>query len=82
MTKPGFNPTATGGNMGFMNQRITNLDVTLELKLYPDAIITGTLTDAEGNTTGPSAGVVAAAAVAAGWVEVAADSRGADEPAR
>jgi Carboxypeptidase regulatory-like domain len=48
VTKPGFNQTATGSNMGNPNQRIANLDSTIELKLYPDAIISGTLTDADG----------------------------------
>jgi Carboxypeptidase regulatory-like domain len=48
VTKPGFNQSASGGGMGNPNQRITNLDAPLELKLYPDAIISGTLTDVEG----------------------------------
>jgi hypothetical protein len=48
VTKPGFNQSATGGAMGVSNQRIPDLDASLELKLYPDAIISGTLSDGEG----------------------------------
>ena len=49
VTKPGFAPSASGLAAGAVTrQRITDLDATIELKLYPDAVISGTLTDGDG----------------------------------
>ena len=48
LTKPGFSQTARSGMMGRQQQRVTNLDVPLELKIYPDAVITGTVTARDG----------------------------------
>jgi hypothetical protein len=48
VSKPGFSATASGALAGAGRQRIADLDASLELKLYPDAVISGTLTDGEG----------------------------------
>ncbi len=44
--KPGY--TASLDALAPINRLITNLDAPIELKLYPDGVITGTVTDREG----------------------------------
>lgn len=47
LTKPGFSQTPDQP-MGMARQRLPKLDATLELKMYPDATITGTVTGRDG----------------------------------
>ena len=47
LTKPGFTQTLDQP-FGMARQRILNLDATLELKMYPDATITGAITGRDG----------------------------------
>ena len=47
LTKPGYSQS-NSSSMGTPRQRIVNLDADLDLKIYPNAIITGTVTGRDG----------------------------------
>lgn len=47
VTKPGFSPSRDGAQGG-RQQKIADLDAPVELRLYPDAVVTGSVTGGDG----------------------------------